>query len=407
MSRTAIEHGPWLEEVVADEPCFGLEALPAHAAPVEVHDPHDHYRIAKIGMWIFLATEIMMFGGLFCLYAVFRYNNPDAFAYGHRFLNVGWGAINTVVLLLSSLTMAMAVYCAQVRARTLLMLFLTLTIMCGVMFLGIKTIEYREKFHEGLLWGGRFAPTILADLPPAGAAGTAPVDAAPAGPDLAAGKRLYVTNCAGCHGMAGEGLKPLGLPLTDSAMVRDGVIADLSAFIKKGRMPGDPASKMNGVMPARGGNGLLSDADIDNISAHLKVIAGAGGKASAGDTAAAGPTDWQAMVPRWNITPPADVFGALKIEPARRVVPPGVTLSLHAEEPPKNASVFFSVYFLLTGLHGIHLVIGMGLVTWLLWRTTLGHFDRGHFIPVEVGGLYWHLVDLIWIFLFPLLYLIH
>jgi cytochrome c oxidase subunit III len=403
MSRVVTEGRPWLEDVVAGEPAFAPEALPAHPAAVEVHDPHEHYRITKIGMWLFLATEIMMFGGLFCIYAIFRYNNPAAFAYGHRFLDVGWGTINTVVLLLSSLTMAMAVYCAQVRARTLLMLFLTLTIMCGVMFLGIKTVEYREKFHEKLLWGAGFAPTILVDGQPAGPAVAAvAADDAAAGPDLEAGRKLYINNCAGCHGMSGEGMGPLGVPMTDSAMVRDYSVDDLAAFIKKGRMPGEPGSRTNAVMPPLGGNALLRNTDVINISAYTKTLASGDG-AAAGDAA---PVERGMLIPRWSGSPPADRFGGLQLASVQPAAA-GLHVPLHSQEPPKNAHQFFSLYFLLTGLHGVHLVIGIALVSWLLWRSALGHFDRGKFIPVEMGGLYWHLVDLIWIFLFPLLYLIH
>ena len=71
-----------------------------------------------------------------------------------------------------------------------------------------------------------------------------------------------------------------------------------------------------------------------------------------------------------------------------------------------NPHVFFSIYFMMTGLHGIHVVAGMGLITWLIFRTSRGHFTPKYYTPVELVGLFWHLVDLIWIFLFPLLYLI-
>ena len=84
-----------------------------------------------------------------------------------------------------------------------------------------------------------------------------------------------------------------------------------------------------------------------------------------------------------------------------------------AEQPPPievsnlELRMFFSIYFLLTGLHGVHVLVGMGVITWLIVAAARGRFGSRYYTPVEIGGLYWHLVDLVWIFLFPLLYLIH
>ena len=78
----------------------------------------------------------------------------------------------------------------------------------------------------------------------------------------------------------------------------------------------------------------------------------------------------------------------------------------HDSERPANAHLFFGIYFVMTGLHGLHVVAGMILITWLLIRSIKGHFTSAYFTPVDLGGLYWHIVDVIWIFLFPLLYLI-
>jgi cytochrome c oxidase subunit III len=76
-------------------------------------------------------------------------------------------------------------------------------------------------------------------------------------------------------------------------------------------------------------------------------------------------------------------------------------------EMPRDVGVFFSIYYALTGLHGIHILGGMGAITWILIRAVRGDFTAEYYAPVDFVGLYWHLVDLIWIFLFPLLYLIH
>ncbi|RPJ41668.1 MAG: hypothetical protein EHM19_11430 [Candidatus Latescibacterota bacterium] len=86
----------------------------------------------------------------------------------------------------------------------------------------------------------------------------------------------------------------------------------------------------------------------------------------------------------------------------------GETAAAHEEEDePKNVQTFFAVYFAMTGLHGVHVIAGLVVIGWVLVRARRGEFGRDYFTPVDLAGLYWHLVDLIWIFLFPLLYLIH
>jgi cytochrome c oxidase subunit 3 len=208
--------------------------------------PAQQYASAKLGMWVFLVTEILFFGGLFCAYAVYRANHPEVFAYAHGYLDTSLGAINTAVLIFSSLTMAWGVRCAQLGQRRGLLLCLVVTLACAFGFLGIKSVEYRHKWHDGLLWGQNFQPAETAH-----------------------------------HS---------------------------------------------------------GDANV-----------------------------------------------------AR----------------PPNAHIFFGIYFCMTGLHGIHVLVGMGLLGWLIRGAVLGRFGPAYFTPVDLVGLYWHLVDLIWIYLFPLLYLIH
>jgi len=190
---------------------------------------------AKLGMWIFLLTEVLLFGGLFCFYAIYRAWNPDMFYNAHKFLNVELGALNTVVLISSSVTMALAIRSMQLNDRKKTIWFLFITLACAAVFLVVKYFEYSHKFHLGQLPGKYYTFT----------------------------------------GVQGS-----------------------------------------------------------------------------------------------------------------------------------NPHIFFSVYFTMTGLHGIHVLAGMVAISWVLYRTMKNNFSAQYYTPIEMTGLYWHLVDLIWIFLFPLLYLI-
>lgn len=190
---------------------------------------------AKLGMWIFLLTEILLFGGLFCAYAVYRAWNPEMFYNAHKFLNIHMGTLNTAVLITSSLTMALAIRGIQSGDRRKAIVNLSLTLACAAVFLVVKYFEYSHKFHLGQLPGKYYTFT--------------------------------------------------------------------------------------------------------------------------------------------------GVEGA-------------------------NPHIFFSIYFIMTGLHGLHVLAGMVAIGWALVKTVKNRFSAEYYTPMEMTGLYWHLVDIIWIFLFPLLYLI-
>lgn len=198
------------------------------------HDKEQQFDTAKIGMWLFLATEILMFGGLFVGYSLMSMAHRDAFVAAHHHLDKVLGAVNTVVLLVSSFTMVLAVWGAKTNRRKVLIINLALTIGFAFAFLVVKYFEYSHKIHEGLLPG-----------------------------------RFYTHQ--GQYG---------------------------------------------------------------------------------------------------------DEF------------------------------MFFSFYFMMTGLHGIHILGGIVVLTWLLIKARAGAFSSAWYTPVDLVGLYWHLVDLIWIYLFPLLYLV-
>lgn len=414
------------------------------AAGPSVADPRpaqlaDHFQTlpqqfdaSKLGMWLFLATEVLLFAGLFCVYAVVRRNHPELFEYGHRYLDTGWGAINTVVLILSSFTMALAVWAAQNNQRRDLVTFLALTLLGGVDFLGIKLIEYSHKFHDNLTWGAAFyrdpetdagGDSVAGPLDAAGAPVAPPVLKVKAG-DSAKGRELFRTTCAACHGLRGAGIPGQGKDMRGSEFIGKLDDAGLLAFLQRGRMPNDPSSTTGRMMPPRGGSSLMTDDNLLDIIAYVREI-----QRQAPDASGAGrPSGSSATTPNASAAPPLvdepEVFVERSIVPSAAIGPPGLRPSWdQAENPsapghppanprrdpqrPPNLHIFFGLYFCMTGLHGLHVVAGLAVITWLLVRALRGHFSSAYFTPVDLGGLYWHLVDLIWIFLFPLLYLIH
>ena len=224
---------------------------------------------AVIGMWVFLLTEILFFGGLFVAYMIYRIWYFDAFAEASRRLSLFWGGLNTAVLIGSSLTMALAVRAAQTNNRKWTVNWLVLTMLLGCVFLGVKVIEYQDKFANYEVPGANY-------------------------------NWLYHEQHAST---------PTN-PQVDSS--------SLSAGAEEG---------------------------------HRQL----------------------------RLTP---------------------------EQLQNTTQLYFSLYFTMTGLHALHMIIGVGLmmvITWMAWK---GKFDAQYYTPVEMSGLYWHFVDIVWIFLFPLLYLV-
>jgi cytochrome c oxidase subunit III len=257
-------------------------------------DSEQQFESSKLGMWLFLATEILLFGGLFVAYAVYRVNHPEIFAYAHHYLDKTLGGINTLVLICSSLTMAWAVRAAQLGKRDKAVVLLFITLLCAFGFMGIKFIEYKSKWEHGLLWGKNYTPEM----------------------------------------QVAESAEQLEFP--------------------KVTHNGSEASLIAPAAPAPGGLAPESD----EPASHAAEAA----------------------------------------EHGKHQPPPG--------DSPRNVHIFFGIYFAMTGLHGLHVLAGMILISWLLIRTQRGDFGPEYYTPVDMVGLYWHLVDMIWIYLFPLLYLI-
>lgn len=324
----------------------------AHGHDHGHHDPHlahhfdtreQQFEADKLGMWVFLVTEILFFSGLFCAYAVYRANHPEIFQYAHLFLNRTLGAINTVVLLFSSLTMAWGVRCAQLSQPRGLRICLILTLLCAFAFLGIKYVEYKTKWEEGLLWGAKYHPTKEA--------------------------LEHLDHLAAEHGGAGSHATASVANTGHEAAVATG-----------------PAGTPGASSPAPGHTPSTAPTPATNATAHAPQP----GATPVVANAAA------------NIPAPANATTATVAVP----ISPEPSHGKHVVQP-EHVSIFFSVYFCMTGLHGIHILVGIGLISWLLVRSYRGEFTDGYFTPVDLIGLYWHIVDLVWIYLFPLLYLIH
>lgn len=376
-------------------------------------DAKHQFDAGKLGMWFFLVQEILFFSGLFVAYIVYRSFHPEIYAYAHSYLDVTMGAINTAVLLVSSLTAAWAVRAAQLNQQRLLVGLLLATIACAFGFLVIKYFEYSHKFHEGLVYGAKFDPCITASGKPlVNKANKCPGHKSTVIYDFAAAKAA-----TGC--IEGDLDKDKVAPGIQASC---GVTERIVTFRKNGGAtekveessrkiasceetkdvaPCWQVSANPAVCP-RGADGLPQHAILVEYGDHLargaKVqIEAACSKASA-DPAPADPYGAAAPV----------ASGAIKTEAhAAGAVAHGGHNAFKDGPPPAKTNMFFSIYFAMTGLHGIHVIAGIVVFLWLLLRAMLGHFGPTYFGPIDYAALYWHLVDLIWIFLFPLMYLIH
>ena len=265
----------------------------------------------SIGMWMFLVQEIMFFGGLFTVYLVFRSKFPMAFAAGSNHLNAFWGGLNTLVLIVSSLTMALTVYYAQKGNRNMQVILILLTMLFGAVFLGVKAVEYTDKYNDGLVPVAGWNRKVKED------------------PAHVAAADEHATPCWEMgHGTEHKYVNPRGeFQFADCSMAK-------LAFDAQQKHPDQNHLTESERI------GYFSNGQIDANKFRDKV------------------------------------------------------------------QIFYWIYFVMTGLHALHMVIGLGLMTWLLWKAWGATFSHDYFAPVEMSGLYWHFVDIVWIFLFPLLYLL-
>ncbi len=315
--------------------------------------PRQQFDAAKVGMWVFLATEILMFGGLFCAYAVWRSNHPEVFLAAHHELSIPKGLINTILLITSSFTMAWAVRAAQLNQQRLMVILLSLTMAGGCGFLVVKYFEYEEKYDHHL-WvgvGNLFNPAYEERDADEQADEGAPAEEEQAGPD-------------------------------------DGVSAEDAGAAEEDE-------NGNGQAVETTDNGDEADEQQQRGPPVIRFDDDA-------------PDVVELDGPMWGTGPDGMREEVLEGQRPRAERPPKPEIDTLPEGVrQKRLHQFFQIYFLMTGLHTLHVIIGIGLILWITLRGAVGAFGPRYYTPVDLVGLYWHLVDLIWIFLFPLLYLIH
>ncbi len=338
----------------------------SHAHPEHVAHHFDsaqqQFDAAKVGMWVFLATEILMFGGLFAWYSLWRGLHPDVFLYAHHHLDWKLGLTNTFILIASSFTMAWAVRAAQLGQKQLLVILLALSIAGGCGFLVVKTFEYSAKYDHNLWVGASnlYHPEYK------------PEEKAAAHEDGTAEEPNAESENAAADATEDD-------TTDESAMKHDDVHHHAHPEAHAHWPEGMPKE-------------LAFQSNVPHAKTHNPDVA-EGHKAGFAEEDTADHADDHAD----------DGHGKKG----------GHTTKDNRDVYQKRRThQFFQMYFLMTGLHTLHVIVGIGLIGWLLLRSmglsfAGGPFTPQYYVPVDLVGLYWHLVDLIWIFLFPLLYLIH
>jgi len=400
--------------------------------------PDQQFEAGKLGMWLFLVTEVLMFGGLFCAYALYRANHPDVFAYAHGFLDWKLGAINTAILLASSFTMALAVRAAQLGQKGMLILLLVLTLGGGVGFLVIKYMEYTSKFSHSL-WPGTsnlYYPQAETTLWQVDENNELILDDS--------GNPIPMTREMQLREIAFVEFETLAIKHHYAPLGADTEQYYLDMGVRDRLEEHGHAEHFDHVFHHGHNDAAHADAghagdDHAHNDGHDETHGDGGdaGHAHAADHDAHDPAyDYNqrlGLVPvageaaaRSNVAPPpfastsvssafahdtdegepaglTEALGAPDLSHAKHYKP----YHLQPEAVQSRIHLFFQIYYCATGLHALHVIIGMGCITWVLGKSLAGAFTTEYNVPVDIVGLYWHIVDLIWIFLFPLLYLIH
>lgn len=366
------------------------------------------YDSGKLGMWLFLIQELLFFSGLFVAYSVFRALYPEIFVYAHQFLDKSLGAFNTVVLLFSSFTMAWGVRNSQLGQHRGLIINLSITIACAGIFLGVKAVEYTHKWDEGLLWSSQFTYGMTPHHVAEGWSQSLINASIP----FAILLGVFTLGAVALFAMKNVKYAIVNLVLAICCLAYfTGVYLALMIPEAVASVSGEPSHEAAPSLVAP--NGLLG-APTGPVSSKVTATGAAAAQATdavAEAEAAHGPDAESA-------TPGEDASSASALDP-KNVSEEHAALGSfestgtleshesHAATPPPRVGIFFSIYYVMTGIHAIHILAGIVALTWLLPKALDRKFHADYFGPVDNVGLYWHLVDLVWIFLFPMLYLIH
>ncbi|QEG20268.1 cytochrome c oxidase subunit 3 [Mariniblastus fucicola] len=316
----------------------------------------------KFGIWIFLVTEVLFFSGLFVAYTLYRIHHPEIFDQAHHFLDKNLGAMNTIVLLFSSLTMALGVHSAQNGDNKKCAIYTLITMVCAAMFLGVKAVEYSHKWDMGIFVRSAFnysdhhAEGISSYL--------IYISAIPA---------LLLVGFIGASLMAKMTEKDLFSKFCGGMAVTVGGYF-LGVFVGLGFM----------ALTAKDGG--HANREITTSPLVLQALTVDEEEQAEGDDHDHGDEH-------------ADEDHAHADDHAAHDDP-------NKDPMDRDIGIFFSIYYCMTGLHAIHIIAGIMALAWVFWRSLSLHWRPDYFGPVDYVGLYWHLVDLIWIYLFPLLYLI-
>ncbi|HEY5938876.1 MAG TPA: cytochrome c oxidase subunit 3 [Kofleriaceae bacterium] len=441
-------------------------------------DAQHQFDSGKLGIWLFLAQEVLFFSALFVAYVLYRYHHPEIYSYAHKYLDVKYGAINTGVLIFSSLTAAWAVRAAQLGQRKLLIGCIFVTILCALGFLGIKYIEYSHKVHEHILFGKRFDPCVSSSGVPlltkngecAGHESTVIWNTATKGPiagcfgevtvDQDPRKEGAQVDCEVSESTYKLSKDASGNPKVDvlSSKPIEKRCKDPIEQILRGEHVGTHAHHDPKDFPCwrpavqpevctlaffytvRDGEAFTAAGPFRTYDACFTEQRSKSKEAKEKQPNAVftdclrGPSlgfiveygnhetkpSGVTITAKCKAPPPpldpGDTFADKPetLRPLEKAVQPSTRPNAHMQHeieaagpPPEHTSMFFTIYFAMTGLHGIHVLAGVIVFVWLLIRAIKGHFTPDYFGPVDFAALYWHIVDLIWIFLFPLLYLIH
>jgi len=357
-----------------------------------------------VGLGLFLASAVILFGAILTGYALLRVNDPEAFSWAPKLLDRRLGLATAIALVVACVSAAGALRFAFAEKLGWARPLLALSLLAGTAVLAVRAFEFPStSLRAGFL-------LKQAEVAPSAAKG-APASATPHVGDAAQGKRIYLGTCAACHAPDGSGVKGQGQNLRDSSYLKDKTDAQALAFVKAGRQPFDPESKLHLAMPARGGNPALSDASLLDAIAYVREFhsqpaaeaAAPAAAVAAARPAATAPSSDQPQVIDGELWLPHSILPAASSGPAgsARAIIALQTPGAEGREP-SNVRRFFSLLLLVSGLHSIYLFFGLGLGLWLLVSTMRGGLSR---ISLALAAAYWVVIGGIGLLLIPAFYL--